>query len=157
MATHIAETVASEPGREGSGPGGGAGGKGGWSIDNTRALYNVEGWGAGFFDINERGHVVVRPNKEHPERELDLFELALDLEEQGIAMPVLLRFSDILRSRIDTLCTRFDQAREEFNYTGGYTTVYPIKVNQQRHVVEEILEFGKAHGVGLECGSKPEL
>jgi arginine decarboxylase len=158
MATHIAETVTSEPGREGgSGTGGGAGGKGGWSIDSTRALYNVEGWGAGFFDINERGHVVVRPNKEVPEREIDLFELGLDLEEQGVAMPVLLRFSDILRSRIESLCTRFDQAREEFSYTGGYTTVYPIKVNQQRHVVEEILEFGKQHGVGLECGSKPEL
>src|SRR5205814_10317092 len=70
---------------------------------------------------------------------------------------VLLRFSDILRSRIEALTTRFDEARAEFAYTGGYTTVYPIKVNQQRHVVEEILEFGKSHGVGLECGSKPEL
>ena len=81
----------------------------------------------------------------------------MDLEEQGISMPVLLRFSDILRSRIEALTTRFDEARAEFAYTGGYTTVYPIKVNQQRHVVEEILEFGKSHGVGLECGSKPEL
>src|SRR5207249_10060034 len=79
------------------------------------------------------------------------------LEEQGIALPVLLRFSDILRSRIERLITNFNQAREEFTYTGGYTTVYPIKVNQQRHVVEEIVEFGKAHGVGLECVSKPEL
>src|SRR6185369_7504576 len=87
----------------------------------------------------------------------DLYEITNDLEEQGIALPVLLRFSDILRSRINQLSTRFDQAREEFEYTGGYTTVYPIKVNQQRHVVEEIVEFGKAHGAGLECGSKPEL
>src|SRR5690349_24269078 len=81
----------------------------------------------------------------------------MDLEEQGITLPVLLRFSDILRSRIEALTTRFDEARAEFQYTGGYTTVYPIKVNQQRHVIEEILEFGKSHGVGLECGSKPEL
>jgi arginine decarboxylase len=128
-----------------------------WTIDAARALYNIEGWGAGFFDINEKGHVVVRPDKERPEHTVDLFEVTNDLEEQGIALPVLLRFSDILRSRIEALTTRFQQAREEFAYTGGYTTVYPIKVNQQRHVVEEIVEFGKAHGVGLECGSKPEL
>src|SRR5918911_681984 len=101
----------------------------GWTIESARNLYNIEGWGAGFFD----------------------------LKEQGISLPVLLRFSDILRSRIEALTTRFQQAREEFGYTGGYTTVYPIKVNQQRHVVEEIVEFGKAHAVGLECGSKPQL
>ncbi len=88
---------------------------------------------------------------------MDLYEITNDLEEQGIALPVLLRFSDILRSRIEDLTTRFEQAREEFGYTGGYTTVYPIKVNQQRHVVEEIVEFGKEKRVGLECGSKPEL
>ncbi len=128
-----------------------------WSIDAARAMYNIEGWGAGFFDINDKGHVIVRPDKEHTDHVVDLFEITNDLEEQGIALPVLLRFSDILRSRIESLSTRFEQAREEFGYTGGYTTVYPIKVNQQRHVVEEIVEFGKAHGVGLECGSKPEL
>ncbi|MDB4908299.1 MAG: hypothetical protein JWO05_3083 [Gemmatimonadetes bacterium] len=129
----------------------------GWTVDAARALYNVEGWGAGYFDVNAGGHVVVRPDKEHPEKELDLYEIALDLEEQGIQLPVLLRFSDILRSRIESLDSRFDNAREEFGFTGGYTTVYPIKVNQQRHVVEEIVQFGAAHGVGLECGSKPEL
>ncbi|HYD53556.1 MAG TPA: biosynthetic arginine decarboxylase, partial [Gemmatimonadaceae bacterium] len=128
-----------------------------WTIEDARALYNIEGWGAGFFDVNARGHVVVRPDKEHPERELDLYELAMDLEEQGVVLPVLLRFSDILRSRIESLSTRFENAIREFEYTGGYTTVYPIKVNQQRHVVEEILEFGRPHGLGLECGSKPEL
>ncbi len=128
-----------------------------WTIESARALYNIEGWGAGFFDINAKGHVVVRPAKETPDRELDLFEIARDLEEQGVALPVLLRFSDILRSRIELLTTSFLGAREEFGYTGGYTTVYPIKVNQQRHVVEEIVDFGKVHGVGLECGSKPEL
>ncbi|HEX6058125.1 MAG TPA: hypothetical protein VFZ11_03825, partial [Gemmatimonadaceae bacterium] len=128
-----------------------------WDIEQARALYNIEGWGAGFFDINPAGHVVVRPDREHPERELDLFEIARDLEEQGVGLPVLLRFSDILRSRIEALSTRFERAIEEFGYEGGYTTVYPIKVNQQRHVVEEIVQFGKPHGVGLECGSKPEL
>jgi len=128
-----------------------------WSTESARTLYNVEGWGAGFFDVNERGHVIVRPDRERPDHVIDLFDIANDLEEQGVALPVLLRFSDILRSRIEQLTTRFEQAREEFGYTGGYTTVYPIKVNQQRHVVEEIVEFGKGHGVGLECGSKPEL
>jgi arginine decarboxylase len=129
----------------------------GWSTESSKSLYNVEGWGAGFFDVSERGHVVVRPDADHPDREIDLFDMANDLEEQGVQLPVLLRFSDILRSRLDALSTRFVNAREEFNYQGGYTTVYPIKVNQQRHVVEEIVEFGQRHGIGLECGSKPEL
>jgi arginine decarboxylase len=144
MATHIADAAPVQ-------------GTSTWTIDAARALYNVEGWGAGFFDINDAGHVIVRPDKERPDHVVDLFDITNDLEEQGIALPVLLRFSDILRSRIEALTTRFEQAREEFSYSGGYTTVYPIKVNQQRHVVEEIVEFGKVHGVGLECGSKPEL
>ena len=128
-----------------------------WTIGSAKTLYNIEGWGIGFFDINEAGHVVVRPDQERTERELDLFELANDLEEQGVGLPLLLRFSDILRSRIESLNEKFAHAKEEYGYEGGYTTVYPIKVNQQRHVVEEIVEFGKSAGVGLECGSKPEL
>src|SRR5215208_714523 len=144
MATRVADTESAETGTT-------------WSIDAARVLYNVEGWGAGFFDVNEKGHVIVRPDKERTDRIIDLYEITNDLEEQGITLPVLLRFSDILRSRIEALSTRFEHAREEFGYTGGYTTVYPIKVNQQRHVVEEIVQFGGKHGVGLECGSKPEL
>ena len=128
-----------------------------WSIDAARALYNIEGWGDGFFDISQAGHVVVRPNKDQPEQTLDLFELAHDLEAQGVGLPVLLRFSDILKARIEMLHARFAHAIEEFQYEGKYTTVYPIKVNQQRHVVEEIVEFGNPTGMGLECGSKPEL
>jgi arginine decarboxylase len=128
-----------------------------WTIDAARALYNIEGWGAGYFDINNRGHVIVRPDPDRPDSTVDLRDLARDLEEQGIQLPVLLRFSDILRSRVVTLSERFAAAMKEFDYTGAYTTVYPIKVNQQRHVVEEIVRYGNAHGVGLECGSKPEL
>ena len=128
-----------------------------WSVERAKALYNIEGWGDGFFDINERGRVVVRPDKDQPERTLDLFELAHDLEAQGVGLPVLLRFSEILKARIEMLHQRFASAISEFQYEGNYTTVYPIKVNQQRHVVEEIVEFGHATGVGLECGSKPEL
>lgn len=128
-----------------------------WSLESARELYNIDGWGAGYFDINSAGHVIVRPDRERPECELDLFELATDLEEQGVALPVLLRFSDILRSRVRQLNERFVAAREEYGYTGGYTSVYPIKVNQQRHVIEEIANSGREYGVGLECGSKPEL
>jgi arginine decarboxylase len=144
MATHLADDAPAQASSS-------------WSIEAARALYNIEGWGAGFFDINDKGHVIVRPDKERTDHLVDLYEITNDLEAQGIALPVLLRFSDILRSRIEALSTRFDQAREEFSYSGGYTTVYPIKVNQQRHVVEEIVEFGQKHNVGLECGSKPEL
>ena len=128
-----------------------------WSVEDAKELYNIEGWGAGFFDINDAGHVIVRPDPSVPGTTLDLFEIAVDLEAQGVPLPVLLRFSDILKRRIETLSESFATAIREFEYTGGYTTVYPIKVNQQRHVVEEIVEFGRKHGVGLECGSKPEL
>jgi arginine decarboxylase len=127
-----------------------------WSIDDSRDLYNVEGWGIGYFDINERGHVTVHPTRE-AERGLDLYELAMDLQAQGVGLPLLLRFSDILRTRIEMLTERFHSAISEFEYGGGYTTVYPIKVNQQRHVVEEIVAYGQRYKVGLEVGSKPEL
>ena len=146
MATRIAPVVERVPAPEAP-----------WTIADARALYNIEGWGAGYFDVNDQGHVVVRPDPDRPSVSVDLRDLARDLEEQGIQLPVLLRFSDILRSRVETLSERFAAAMREFEYTGPYTTVYPIKVNQQRHVVEEIVRYGSAHGVGLECGSKPEL
>jgi arginine decarboxylase len=127
-----------------------------WTTDDARELYNVEGWGVGYFGINDQGHVTVHPTKENGQG-LDLFELAMDLDAQGVKLPLLLRFSDILRTRVQTLSERFHNAIRDFEYEGGYTTVYPVKVNQQRHVVEEILAFGEPYGVGLEVGSKPEL
>ena len=114
------------------------------------------GWGLGYFRINAEGHVMVHPDSDKA-RGIDLFRLALDLNAQGIGFPLLLRFSDILKARIGELQSAFARAIEEHQYEGTYTTVYPIKVNQQRHVVEEIVEFGAEFGVGLECGSKPEL
>jgi len=116
----------------------------------------MSGWGQGYFRVNEAGHVTVHPDG-NPKRGLDLFQLALDLNAQGVGLPLLLRFSDILRSRIQALAGQFESAIKEFGYDGSYTTVYPVKVNQQRHVVQEIVEFGTPHGAGLECGSKPEL
>jgi arginine decarboxylase len=127
-----------------------------WTISDARELYNIEGWGIGYFDISEQGHVTVHPTRD-PGRGLDLYEMVTDLQQQGVGLPVLMRFSDILRTRIEMLSERFHGAIEEYDFEGAYTTVYPIKVNQQRHVVEEILAFGEKYGVGMEVGSKPEL
>jgi arginine decarboxylase len=116
----------------------------------------MSGWGLGYFRVSPDGHVTVHPDASR-KRGLDLYQLAMDLNAQGVGLPLLLRFSDILRSRIHALASEFQSAIKEFGYEGTYTTVYPVKVNQQRHVVQEIVEFGAPHGVGLECGSKPEL
>jgi len=127
-----------------------------WSLDDARELYNIDSWGIGYFSVSDKGNVLVHPTRE-PALGLDLFEVAMDLEAQEIGLPLLLRFPDILQQRIETLTQKFGRARKEFEYDGGYTLVYPIKVNQQRHVLEELIDMGEAHGVGLEVGSKPEL
>ena len=127
-----------------------------WTTKDAEKLYNMTGWGLGYFRINAEGHVMVHPDANR-KRGLDLFRLAMDLNAQGVGLPLLLRFSDILQSRIQALATEFGNAIREFGYQGTYTTVYPVKVNQQRHVIQEIVEFGAPHGVGLEVGSKPEL
>ena len=116
----------------------------------------MRGWGLGYFRINAEGHVSVHPDQSG-DRAIDLYRLALDLNAQGIGLPLLVRFSDILKARIASLATEFRRAIDESGYQGTYTSVYPIKVNQQRHVIEEIVNFGSPFGVGLECGSKPEL
>ncbi len=127
-----------------------------WTIEDARLLYSIEGWGVGYFDINDKGHITVHPTRD-PNRGLDLYEIAADLQAQGLGLPILLRFPDILRTRIETLVSRFAASMEEYGYDGGYTLVYPIKVNQQRRVLEEVVRAGEGHGVGLEVGSKPEL
>ncbi|ACL74193.1 biosynthetic arginine decarboxylase [Thioalkalivibrio sulfidiphilus] len=128
-----------------------------WTLDQARALYNIGNWNGGYFHINDRGRVCLRvPERpEHPG--VDLFELAQSLRESGqSSLPVLIRFQDILTDRVHRLRQAFDNARAETGFTGNYTAVYPIKVNQQRSVVEQILEAG-GDRVGLEAGSKPEL
>jgi arginine decarboxylase len=127
-----------------------------WSISDSLELYNVPQWGAGFFGINERGNVRVHPRgPEGPS--LDLKDLVDELLQRGIESPMLIRFSDILRARIQQLNEAFAKAFVDHEYTGAYRGVYPIKVNQQRHVVEEVVQYGAPWHFGLEAGSKPEL
>ena len=128
-----------------------------WNTKKSADLYGINYWGANFFRINDQGHVEVRPSGTEKGPSLDLYHLVQDLKERGIRMPILLRFPDIIKSRIELLAGCFARAMEEAKYTGVYRGVYPIKVNQQKHLVEEILEFGAAHNFGLEAGSKPEL
>jgi arginine decarboxylase len=127
-----------------------------WSVEKSLELYNVEGWGKGYFGINEKGHVFVHPDKDAAHN-IDLKLLVDDIKAKGYSLPALIRFSDLLKSSIASLANAFDKAIAEHNYSGKYHGVYPIKVNQQRQVVEEIVKFGRPYNMGLEAGSKPEL
>lgn len=127
-----------------------------WRIDDSRDLYNIRGWGVNFFDINEKGHATVRPLKEGGP-EIDLYEIIQELSLRDVPTPVLLRFPDILDSRIEKINECFAKAREEYGFKGSYYSVFPIKVNQQRAVLEEVVRHGKKFNIGLEAGSKPEL
>ena len=125
-----------------------------WTAKHASELYQVEGWGNGFFGVNEAGNMVAIPDGKH---QIDLKLLCDDMAKKGLYAPLLLRFSDMLRVRMEQIFNRFQIARKESEYQGKYFGVYPIKVNQQRQVVEEIVEFGAKFNWGLEAGSKPEL
>ena len=127
-----------------------------WTIDEAREHYKIKGWGEGYFDINSEGNIVVRPNKKSAHH-IDLKELVDDIQSKGYSLPVLIRFSDILKASIANLANSFQNSIEEYGFEGQYHGVYPIKVNQQRQVVEEIVKFGQPFNIGLEAGSKPEL
>ena len=127
-----------------------------WSTEHARELYDVSSWGKGYFSIHQDGHVHVHPAKE-PLRSIDLKQLVDTLILRGISLPVLIRFADILKHRLGEIHEAFAMAIAEHHYNGNYCCVYPIKVNQQRQVVEEVLEFGRPYRFGLEAGSKPEL
>jgi arginine decarboxylase len=127
-----------------------------WSADDSAELYQVKAWGKGYFAINEAGHLVVRPSMD-AKREIDLFEVVQGLKERELTAPVVVRFSDILAHRLKHLHDAFAQAIAENDYQNKYAAVFPIKVNQQRLVVEEVYRYGKPLGFGLEVGSKPEL
>ncbi|MEQ8765150.1 MAG: biosynthetic arginine decarboxylase [Planctomycetota bacterium] len=127
-----------------------------WTVQDSAELFNVSGWGQGFFSINAKGNVQVTPDGESGGA-IDLKDLVDDLQQRGIQLPVLLRFSGILHNRIRALNECFNRAMKEAEFSGRYRGVYPIKVNQQRHVVEEMVEYGREYDLGLEAGSRPEL
>jgi len=127
-----------------------------WTIKDSLELYNVSGWGRDFFSINEAGNVTVTPGGPGSVK-IDLKELVDDLRSRGLNLPVLIRFSDILRTRVAQLFGAFQQAIVENEYKGSFRGVYPLKVNQQRQVVEELMQHGRPFNLGVEAGSKPEL
>jgi arginine decarboxylase len=127
-----------------------------WTVSDASELYDVPAWGKGYFSVGENGHLWVHPNKD-PKRAIDLKELVDKVVLRGIHPPVLIRFGGILKHRMGEIHTAFMQSIQEHGYKGDYRCVFPIKVNQQRHVIEEVFEYGKQYGFGLEAGSKPEL
>ena len=131
-----------------------------WSIESARQTYNLPFWGERYFDAGTNGHLFARPRPgpagSAGSGGIDLYSLAAEIRGSGLGLPVLVRFLDIIRHRVDSLCGAFARAMTKDGYEGAYTAVYPIKVNQQRRVVESILSHGGSR-VGLEAGSKPEL
>ena len=127
-----------------------------WDIQAARNLYNIQSWGARYFDINEGGHVVARPLQEAGAN-VDITDVIEEAKGRGLRFPLLIRFQDLLRHRVESVNLAFRNSIKEFNYQANYRGVFPIKVNQLREVVEEILDAGKPYNFGLEVGSKPEL
>ena len=127
-----------------------------WRIDDSRDLYNVRGWGINYFDINEEGHATVSPLRDKGPA-IDLYKLVQELDLRDMPAPVLVRFPDILDMRIEKINECFNKSIQEYGYHGSFYDVFPIKVNQQRAVLEEVVRHGKKFNIGLEAGSKPEL
>lgn len=126
-----------------------------WRIEDSAELYNINGWGLKYFSINEKGHVIVTPRQEYAS--VDIKDVMDELQLRDITSPVLIRFPDILDNRIEKISRCFKKAAETYSYTADNFVIYPIKVNQMRQVVEEIVSHGKKFNIGLEAGSKPEL
>ena len=126
-----------------------------WTIEDSKELYNINGWGTSYFGVNDRGHVYVTPCKD--DTQIDLREVMDELALRDVTPPVLLRFPDILDNRIEKTSCCFKKAAEEYDYKGENFIIYPIKVNQMQPVVEEIISHGRKFNLGLEAGSKPEL
>jgi arginine decarboxylase len=127
-----------------------------WTVEDSEALYQIRGWGEPYFSVNEAGHVIVAPKGDRG-GSLDLYDLVNALKQRNIPLPLLIRFADILEDRIERLNACFAKAIARYNYPGVYRGVFPIKCNQHRHLVEDLVKFGKSHQFGLEAGSKPEL
>src|SRR5215475_6659133 len=127
-----------------------------WDAQQARAMYNIHRWGAEYFDVNDAGRVVAKPLRDTG-ASVDLTDVIEEARARGLKFPLLIRFQDILRHRVESINLAFRNAISEFGYQGRYRGVFPIKVNQLREVVEEILDAGKPYDFGLEVGSKPEL
>jgi arginine decarboxylase len=127
-----------------------------WAVADSLDTYLIRNWGSGYFGINDKGHLVCHPAGEG-KATVDVKELVDELGQRGLSLPLLIRFPDILKSRIELIHGCFHKAIQEYGYKGAYKGVYPIKVNQSQKLVEEIVHFGKPHSYGLEAGSKPEL
>jgi arginine decarboxylase len=128
----------------------------GWTVEDSMKLYGIREWGMGYVGVNELGHVTIMPERD-PARSIDLHEVLEGLRDREISTPVIIRFRDLLKHRLTEIRQAFDAAIAEHQYTGTYCCVYPIKVNQQRQLCEEVRDIGKELGFGLEAGSKPEL
>lgn len=129
-----------------------------WTPQDSKKLYSINKWGQPFFDVNSRGNMTVSTNNKDPKaKTIDLFHLTTDLQDRGVRLPLLIRFPDILKSRIKSLDTCFNNAITDNSYEGKFIGVYPVKVNQEKHLVEDIVKIGSQFNLGLECGSKPEL
>ena len=128
-----------------------------WTVDKSVDTYGVRNWGSGYFDVSPKGDIVVRPHGSRKATEISMMDVVAGLKDRGFAMPVLLRFGNILADRIRMLHESFEKAIQEAGYQGPYRGVYPIKVNQQQQVLEEIIRYGRPFHHGLECGSKAEL
>lgn len=126
-----------------------------WRIEDSEELYNIPGWGRNYFSVNERGHMAVTPRQGC--MSVDIKDIIDELQVRDVSAPLLLRFPDILDNRIEKISNCFRQASEQYDYTAQNYMIYPIKVNQMRQVVEEIVSYGKKFNIGLEAGSKPEL
>ena len=126
-----------------------------WTIEDSKELYNINGWGTSYFGINENGNVYVNPSKNNVK--IDIRQIIDELALRDVTTPVLLRFPDILDNRIEKMASCFKKAAKEYNYKGESFIIYPIKVNQMQPVVDEIISHGRKFNLGLEAGSKPEL
>lgn len=128
-----------------------------WTIEDSKQLYDLEGWGEPYFSINEVGNVTVSPQYPSAEQTCDLYELVQSLQKKNLGLPLLIRFSEILADRIARLVHCMETAIAKYNYSGTYQGVFPVKCNQNRHLIEDIVRYGKPYNFGLEVGSKPEL
>ena len=125
-----------------------------WNTEKARKTYSINHWSEGYFDINDHGRIIAKPDSDIPNASIDLPDLIKEVKKSGLSLPVLLRFTDILHDRAKKLATAFTNSMQNINYQGQYTSVYPIKVNQQSCVVNELLSLD-SYNTGLEAGSKP--